>query len=190
MPAATIGRMVEQLVIQTPTPQAFTLASLTRSSTTATATTNAAHGYSTGDYVTIAQASPDGYNGKVKITVTSTTVFTYTVSSGLSTPATGTITATYQSNPVGGRAVTFRELDTIWAEMLPIGTSERLQAKAISAQTTYRFRVYARHDITPTMQAVWTPTWPPSATAKTLEIHGVLPHEDGRTFMVLECGAL
>ena len=45
---------------------------------------------------TIAGASPSGYNGTVKATVTNTLplTFTYTVPSGLSTPATGTITWT------------------------------------------------------------------------------------------------
>src|SRR3990167_2636564 len=61
---------------------------------TATATTGAAHGYSTGDRVTIAGAVQDSYNGTFTITVTVATTFTFTVVSGTpATPATGTITA-------------------------------------------------------------------------------------------------
>ena len=74
-------------------PTAKTIQSLTRSGTTATATTSSAHGYATGDEVTVAGATPSGYNGTVTITVTGSTAFTYTVASGLTTPATGTITS-------------------------------------------------------------------------------------------------
>jgi hypothetical protein len=69
--------------------------SITRSSNTATVTTTAAHGYSTGDYVTIAGATQSDYNGIYQITVLSTTTFTYTVANTPVTPATGTITASY-----------------------------------------------------------------------------------------------
>jgi len=64
--------------------------SLSQSAGTATCTTTAAHGLATNDYVVIRGAQPDGYNKVAQVTVSSTTVFTYTVSSGLSSPATGT----------------------------------------------------------------------------------------------------
>lgn len=65
----------------------------------ATATTSVAHGLSTGDLVVIEGADQSVYNGVKKITVTSTTTFTYTLSGyrlldSPTTPATGTITAT------------------------------------------------------------------------------------------------
>lgn len=67
---------------------------ITRSGTTATATTATPHDYSTGDIVTIAGASPAGYNGTFVVTVfTNPNEFTYTVASTLTTPATGTITS-------------------------------------------------------------------------------------------------
>lgn len=67
--------------------------SVTRNSTTATATTTNAHGLSTGNHVTVAGATPAGYNLTAAITVASATTFTYTVNGSLTTPATGTITA-------------------------------------------------------------------------------------------------
>jgi len=73
------------------------ITSITRSSTTATVTTDAAHGLSTDDWVTIAGAEPDSgsllspYNGTFQITVTNATTFTYTVSGSPSTPASGTL---------------------------------------------------------------------------------------------------
>jgi hypothetical protein len=69
-----------------------TLTSLTESSTTATATTPNAHGYSTGDTILIAGATQTAYNGSVTITNTGTYTFTYTMASGQTSPATGTIT--------------------------------------------------------------------------------------------------
>lgn len=71
-----------------------TLASLTRSGTTATATTSTAHGYSTGQTVEIGGANEVEYNGTYQVTVTSATTFTYTLLGGTpATPATGTITS-------------------------------------------------------------------------------------------------
>jgi formylglycine-generating enzyme required for sulfatase activity len=66
---------------------------ITRNSTIATATTTDAHGLSTGNHVTIAGATPAGYNLTAAITVASATTFTYTVNGSLTTPATGNITA-------------------------------------------------------------------------------------------------
>ena len=66
--------------------------SITRNSTTATAITTEAHGLSTGNHVTIAGASPAGYNLTAPITVVNTTSFTYTVNGSLAAPS-GTITA-------------------------------------------------------------------------------------------------
>lgn len=74
-----------------------TASTLTSSSTTATFTATGAHNFLTGDTVTISGATPDGYNGTVSITVTGSTTFTYTVASGLSTPATGTIIASSET---------------------------------------------------------------------------------------------
>ena len=54
-----------------------------------------AHGLVTGDKVVIRGAQPDDYNRVATVTVTSTTVFTYTVPSGISSPATGTPVVSY-----------------------------------------------------------------------------------------------
>lgn len=66
---------------------------ITRSSTTATATTASNHGYISGDIITVAGASQTDYNGDFTIVVTGLTTFTYTVANSPTTPATGTITA-------------------------------------------------------------------------------------------------
>jgi hypothetical protein len=75
-----------------------TINTLTSTSTTATATVNAGHPYKTGDYVTVTGATPTEYNLTAVITVLNATQFTYTVASGLTTPATGTITSDLNVN--------------------------------------------------------------------------------------------
>ena len=73
--------------------QTVSVTTLTRVSTTATATTTAPHGFSAGQVIAISGANPDGYNGNKTLLTASGTTFTYTVSSSLTTPATGTIEA-------------------------------------------------------------------------------------------------
>lgn len=65
--------------------------SITSVGTTATVTTTTNHGFSNGQSVLISGAVPTEYNGQVTITVTGAATFTYTVASGLLSPATGTI---------------------------------------------------------------------------------------------------
>lgn len=76
-----------------------TISSMTSSSTTATCTTSGNHGLATGDYVDIRGVNPNGYNGIVAVTVTGATTFTYTVASGLTTPATVTGATIMQVKP-------------------------------------------------------------------------------------------
>lgn len=56
-----------------------TISSITYAGTTATLTTASAHGLTTGAYVSITGTTPATYSGVYKITVTSTTKFTYTM---------------------------------------------------------------------------------------------------------------
>jgi hypothetical protein len=76
-------------------PYLQSISSITRSGSTATVTTGAAHGLSTNDYVDIADATEQEYNGTFQITVTGTTTFTYTVTGTPTTPAGGTKTVTF-----------------------------------------------------------------------------------------------
>ncbi len=75
--------------------EAISVTTLTSSGTTATATTTAEHGLATGETTFIAGADQTDYNGTFIVTVTSTTVFTYTMLADPATDtATGTITTT------------------------------------------------------------------------------------------------
>lgn len=69
----------------------LTTGSLTSSGTTATVT-HINHGYSSGDSITIAGATPIDYNGTYTIIVVDQDTFTYTFAGSVTTPATGTIT--------------------------------------------------------------------------------------------------
>lgn len=82
--------------------QSNSVSSITRSGTTATVTTSAAHNLRTGmSNVVIAGANESDYNGTYTVTVTGPTTFTYTVANSPTTPATGTITA--KVTPAGYR---------------------------------------------------------------------------------------
>lgn len=69
----------------------LSVTSLTRSGSTATATTSAAHGFVNDQVVVVSGAGQPEYNGEKRITVTGSTTFTFTVSGSPATPATGTI---------------------------------------------------------------------------------------------------
>lgn len=75
--------------------QTIGIASITRSGSTATATTTSNHNLATGISVVIAGASQSEYNITATISVISNTEFTYQVSGSPATPATGTITASF-----------------------------------------------------------------------------------------------
>lgn len=65
------------------------ITSITRSSTTATVTTTAPHGFATGQIIDIRGVTETAYNGGYIITVTGANTFTYTVAGSPTTPATG-----------------------------------------------------------------------------------------------------
>lgn len=79
--------------------------SITSSSTTATVA-HTGHGFSTGQEVTIAGAGQSEYNGTFSITVIGADAYTYTLHNSTSSPATGTVTASWQkSTPPQGNTV-------------------------------------------------------------------------------------
>lgn len=71
-------------------PYEAAVSTLTQAAGVATLTASAAHGLDTGDKVVVRGAAEQPYNSVVSITVTSTTVFTYVIDSGATTPAGGT----------------------------------------------------------------------------------------------------
>ncbi|QGZ42713.1 hypothetical protein IP92_05754 [Pseudoduganella flava] len=95
---------------------AQTIATLTSVGTTATLTTSAPHGRSTGDTITVSGATPAAYNGTFVVTVTSTTALTYTM---LSAPGTS-------ASPVGSYVA---------GSTLTLSAVYRLDDSGVSPQT-------------------------------------------------------
>lgn len=70
-----------------------TVASITRSGSTATATVSAGHSYHVGAIVKVEGVNEAEYNGEVEVLTADSTTFTYEVSGSPASPATGTISA-------------------------------------------------------------------------------------------------
>lgn len=88
--------------------QTISVSSITRSGQTATVTTASDHNLASNVPVTIAGAVETEYNGSnIEITVTGLDTFTYTVSGTPSSPATGTITASFTSANIPVQSVSF-----------------------------------------------------------------------------------
>ena len=88
--------------------QAATTATVTITSAQQTATvTHTSHGLPTGTSVTFAGANESDYNGTFSITVVDIDTYTYTLHNSTSSPATGTITATWSHGtaPQGNAAL-------------------------------------------------------------------------------------
>lgn len=85
---------------------ALLLSSLTRSGTTATATTAVPHKLATGMTITVSGAVQAAYNVSAPVTVTGASTFTYQVAGSPATPATGTITETSNFATISVQALT------------------------------------------------------------------------------------
>ena len=103
----------------------LTIASLTQTAGTATATVAAGHQLVTGDRVLIAGATETGYNGNFDITVTSSTTFTYAVPTATVTPATGTPKLTL---PYRTKKLTYIDVDTYRDEGKLVRDGDNIQA--------------------------------------------------------------
>ena len=61
------------------------------------------------------------------------------------------------SDGTGGQSVSWMELATVYAEVVPVGnyTVERNLADSVNAQAGYRVTIRARTDVTADMRVVW-----------------------------------
>lgn len=100
-----------------------TVTSLTCVGTTATATVNS-HGYSNGDQITISGATPSAYNGVHTISVSNSNTFTFSVASGTSSPATGTITS--------GKPVPYTWVNSYWQSATPTSITRNGQVATVT----------------------------------------------------------
>lgn len=120
-------------------PQSIT--GITRSGNVATAT-KTAHGYTTGDYVTIAGADQADYNIGATVTVPDANTFTYTVANNPVTPATGTITASESVGPFKNTTIQHSTRKS-WRHVVSNVTTEIiLQWNSTNTTLTYSVRRY------------------------------------------------
>jgi hypothetical protein len=77
----------------TPVPASIAISSIVGNGTTATVTTTSAHKLVSGSTVTIAGATPGGFNGAVTVIVTGTTTFTFASTVNATASVVGSITA-------------------------------------------------------------------------------------------------
>lgn len=185
--ATLIGDLRERLTILTPTAPAIVLASVVQTDGAGVATAGDAHGYSTGDYVTLGGATVAGWNVRVKITVTSPTEFTFAIDAALPSPAVGAIlTARYFSDKAGGRRSEWYELDTVAAKLDDEAMAEEtLQFGAIQSATTHRFTIHRRSDVAPSMRLMWLPSFS-DGEALLLAVTSARPVGDGRAWTTLK----
>lgn len=184
-----IGRLTEPLVLQSDDPPAAVVATLARTGPRADATTATPHGLTTGDYVAIRGAMPDGYNGEqIQVVVLDDRAFWYAVDDTLATPATGSITVDYRSDAQGGQGSGWWNVGLLYGQVTPMTAVERLVAKGVAAIATYRVTIHYQPDVSPKMRLVWQKyAW---TAATTLEIGGVFPHPDpdlAHRYLILEC---
>jgi hypothetical protein len=86
------------LPLPSTTPSALSVDSITQTGGVATVTTDDEHELQANDYVLIAGADQSDYNGTFRVlTAPTSTTFTITVESTATSPATGTITATWKN---------------------------------------------------------------------------------------------
>ena len=126
--------------------EAKTVSSLTQAAGIATAICTA-HGFADGDEITIAGATPTGYNLTTNISIIDADTFAYDVPDSLAGVATGTITATgstegyfdlaYYAN-TGGKDLVLGEADGIIYELL--GTA--CQDNGVSIDASTRTTIY------------------------------------------------
>lgn len=118
-----------------------TISSITSSSTTATVTTSAAHGYSSSNVVNIFGADPSGYNGTYTITVTSTTTFTYTLPLAISVSATNSASSPYAPGLVSieGGFITIGSVNYPLRPLLSRWNDEQLNSIQIQASAIPQF---------------------------------------------------
>lgn len=156
----------------------------------ATITALVAHEWQSGDYVTVAGATPSDYNGVKQVTVTGDMTATFTIGSGVSTPPTGTITATFLKDAQGSvRDSWVLVAEDLAAAVVPLSAQERLaQPPALMTTRFIRFQVHNRAGLVEQQRVRWTPTNPEGSSEQVLQITGVVqPPSEDRRFLMLEC---
>ena len=98
--------------------------------------------------------------------------------------------ATGASDGQGGTTtVSPTTVATVWAQQVPRGATELLQAESVGSHAQYQFRIRARSGVHAGQTLIWTPRWPADMAAMTLQILGVQPEPD-RQGLLLTCAVV
>ena len=134
--AAAISMAVPTVANTTLTATALTVGSV------ATFTATAAHRFQDGQLVNISGASEPAFNGNFKITVTSTTVFTYVITqTALTTTAGGTPVAVY--TPIFQQAILFAASTN--AGVITFGPDANADLITLNASDVYTIQAPVHH---------------------------------------------
>lgn len=127
--------------------------SITQTSGTATATATQPHGFTVGDslQLVISGAAVAAYNGTFTVTVTSSTAFTFSIPSGTTTPAGGTIVYTVEDvgELVAQNTTYFAQGNGVGTYVLEIGPGNA--SDGVTALTNY-LNAFPNTDYTPGSQ--------------------------------------
>lgn len=182
-----VGAMRERIEVERQGWAALVV-TMARVGAVATVTALVAHNWQSGDYVTVAGATPADYNGVKQVTVTGANTATFAIGSGVATPPTGTITATFLKDAQGSVRDSWVLVALMPAAVAPLSAQERLaQPPALLTTRFTRFMVRNVAGLNEQQRVKWTPVNPPESPEQVLQIQGVLPVEDGRRFLFLEC---
>lgn len=152
-------------------------------------TTAVPHNWQSGDYIALAgDGSPSVLNGVHQVNVTSPTKATFALDAGVGSPAPEGLTATFLKDAQGTVRDSWVLVALMPAEVVPLSAQERLaQPPALMTTRFTRFRVRNVAGLNEQQRVKWTPVWPPDSAQQVLQIQGVVPIEDGRRSVMLEC---
>jgi hypothetical protein len=143
------------------TPVLLGVGELTSASTTATVT-HTAHGFATGDSITIFGATQTEYNGTFVITVTGLNTFTYPFAGSATTPATGTIYYVQSGLTRSGNTATVR---TTSPHGYVTGADITIRG-ALGSEYNGRFNITVLDEFRFTYFVTGTPTTPDRGTIR------------------------
>lgn len=146
----------------------------------ATLTATVAHNWQSGDYIDVAGL------GVVQVTATGPMTAEFPIDGDVTEGAT---TAVFVKDAQGSVRDSWVVFAVMAAAVMPLSAQERLaQPPALMTQRFTRFKVWNVAGLLESMRVRWTPTHPPEAAERVMQIQGVVEPDSGdRRFLMLEC---
>jgi SPP1 family predicted phage head-tail adaptor len=83
------------------------------------------------------------------------------------------------SDGQGGQDVSWANFKTLWAEIKPVSSKERLFSQQIQMTTTHRLRIRWTDGLLPSMRILFG--------ARVFQIHGVSYDDERKFFVLIDC---